>query len=59
MKIIKRNGVEVIFDIKKIITAISKANAEVPLSDQLSDNQIKSIAENIENAVQEYFSDGR
>ena len=50
MKIIKRNGVEVIFDIKKIITAISKANAEVPLSDQLSDNQIKSIAENIENA---------
>ncbi|WP_443738184.1 MULTISPECIES: anaerobic ribonucleoside-triphosphate reductase [Treponema] len=50
MKIIKRNGVEVVFDIKKIITAISKANAEVPLSDQLSDNQIKSIAENIENA---------
>ena len=45
MKIIKRNGVEVIFDIKKIVTAITKASKEVPLSDQLSDGQIQEIAQ--------------
>ena len=48
MKIIKRNGVEVIFDVKKIVTAISKANKEVPLSDQLSESQILDIAKSIE-----------
>lgn len=50
MKIIKRNGVEVVFDLKKIVTAVSKANAEVPLSDQLSEEQINQIAKNIETA---------
>ncbi|MBQ0051203.1 MAG: anaerobic ribonucleoside-triphosphate reductase [Treponema sp.] len=48
MKIIKRNGEEAIFDVKKIINAISKANNEVPLSEQLSTDTITSIAENIE-----------
>ena len=48
MKIIKRNGEEVVFDLKKIITAISKANNEVPPSEQLAGSTINSIAENIE-----------
>ncbi|MBQ8012789.1 MAG: anaerobic ribonucleoside-triphosphate reductase [Treponema sp.] len=48
MKIIKRNGEEVVFDIKKIITAISKANNEVPPSEQMSSATITSIAESIE-----------
>ena len=47
MKIIKRNGVEVIFDIKKIITAISKANKEVPQNEQLSESEIFEIAKTI------------
>ena len=48
MKIIKRNGEEVVFDINKIITAISKANNEVPPSDRLSGSTIESIAQGIE-----------
>ena len=48
MKIIKRNGEEVVFDLKKIITAISKANNEVPPSEQLASSTINSIAETIE-----------
>ena len=48
MKIIKRNGEEVVFDIHKIITAISKANNEVPPSEQLAGTTINSIAETIE-----------
>lgn len=44
MKIIKRNGEEVIFDVEKIVTAISKANNEVPASEQLSAQQIKAMA---------------
>ena len=48
MKIIKRNGVEAIFDIKKIETAISKANKEVPQRDRLSDETISLIAQDIQ-----------
>ena len=48
MKIIKRNGEEVVFDLKKIITAISKANNEVPPSEQLAGSTIESIAKDIE-----------
>ena len=48
MKIIKRNGEEVVFDIHKIITAISKANNEVPPSEQMSKSTIESIAQDIE-----------
>ena len=48
MKIIKRNGEEVLFDSKKIITAISKANKEVPLAEQLSKSTIEQIAKRIE-----------
>ena len=47
MKIIKRNGSEVDFDISKIIVAISKANASVN-ANELTDSQIKDIAEYVE-----------
>ena len=46
MKVIKRNGSEVEFDISKIITAINKAN-DAGISKELSDIQIKNIADSI------------
>ena len=49
MKIIKRNGEEVLFDGQKIITAVSKANAEVPQGERLTDAQIRAIADHIEH----------
>ena len=48
MKIIKRNGMEVIFDINKISMAISKANKEVPLKNRLSEEKILEISKIIE-----------
>ena len=53
MKIIKRNGEEAIFDINKIIVAITKANNEVPIAERLSDEQINNIAENISKLCEE------
>ena len=47
MKIIKRNGEEAVFDISKIATAITKANNQVPLNEQLSREQIQAIAGHI------------
>ncbi len=47
MKIIKRNGSEVDFDINKIIVAVSKANAACK-KEELSPSQINEIAEYIE-----------
>ena len=47
MKIIKRNGAEVTFDIDKIIAAISAANDEVLENQRLSDRQIIYAAENV------------
>ena len=44
MKIIKRNGEEAVFDISKIATAITMANNQVPLNEQLSREQIQAIA---------------
>ena len=49
MKIIKRNGMEVDFDINKIIVAITKANNTVPSNVRLSEDTINSIAKNVEN----------
>ncbi|MGN0341415.1 MAG: anaerobic ribonucleoside-triphosphate reductase [Roseburia sp.] len=49
MKIIKRSGMEVDFDITKIITAINKANKEVVETERLSAEQIKEIATFIED----------
>jgi len=44
MKIIKRSGEEQIFDLKKIMTAIEKANLTVDESLRLSQNEIENIA---------------
>ena len=46
MKVIKRNGSEVNFDVKKIVAAIAKANKAAP-REELSDEQIEEIAEYI------------
>ncbi len=48
MKIIKRSGSEVIFDISKITAAINKANKEVPAVERLSREQIIEITDTIE-----------
>ncbi len=47
MKIIKRSGSEEVFDIKKIIAAITKANVSAE-SIMLNEEQIKEIAEYVE-----------
>ena len=47
MKIIKRNGSEVDFDLHKIITAISKANQSVQ-TQELTESQINDIADYVE-----------
>ena len=48
MKVIKRNGSEVVFDITKIITAITKANEAVEEEARMTPMQIKRIAEAVE-----------
>ena len=47
MKIIKRNGSEVLFDQTKITAAIEKANNEVVETDRLSDEDIDNITNNV------------
>lgn len=49
MKVIKRSGEEVKFDISKIIGAVTKANEQVEAKDKITDEQIKMIAENVTN----------
>ena len=44
MKIIKRNGAEVPFDITKIITAVTKASDSVSVQNRLTKDQITQIA---------------
>ncbi len=48
MKVIKRNGAEVIFDIEKIVAAVTKANNSVDESARMSALQIRRIAEFVE-----------
>ena len=48
MKIIKRNGAEVAFDIQKIQRAITKANNSVAEADRMTPVQIGRIAESVE-----------
>ena len=48
MKVIKRNGTEVVFDITKIIAAITKANESVEESARMTAMQVKRIAEFVE-----------
>lgn len=47
MKIIKRSGSEVIFDIQKIIDAIKGANSEVKEAERLTDRQVVYAAQNV------------
>ncbi len=47
MKIIKRNGSEAVFDISKIIVAITKANETVEEKNRMSATQIQRIAESV------------
>ena len=51
MKIIKRNGSEAIFDPRKIVVAVTKANNSVVPSARLTPVQIKRIAEDVESAA--------
>ncbi len=51
MKIIKRSGAEVVFDPKKIVIAVTKANESVVPSERMSEIQIKRIAEDVEAAA--------
>ena len=48
MKIIKRNGSEAVFDITKIISAISKANKVVPEAQRLTKQQIIEISDHVQ-----------
>ncbi len=48
MKIIKRNGSEAVFDISKIIAAVSKANNVVPAGQRLTKEQILQIADEVQ-----------
>ena len=52
MKVIKRNGTEVVFDITKIIAAITKANDTVEESARMTPVQIRRIAEAVELSCQ-------
>ncbi|MCR4947092.1 MAG: anaerobic ribonucleoside-triphosphate reductase [Lachnospiraceae bacterium] len=52
MKIIKRSGKEVDFDITKIIAAIQKANFSVPEADRLDKDQILMISDNVKSACE-------
>ena len=52
MKIIKRSGSEVIFDVEKIVAAIIKANESVLDYEKLSEETISEIARNVENACE-------
>ena len=52
MKIIKRSGSEVEFDVTKIVAAIIKANESVLDYEKLTDKTIEEIARNVENACE-------
>ena len=50
MKIIKRSGTEVVFDIDKIVNAIRAANLEVEEGSRLTDRQVIYAAQNVAEA---------
>ena len=52
MKIIKRSGSEVIFDMEKIEAAIRKANNSVVDSEKMSEEQIVRITKSVQNACE-------
>ena len=52
MKIIKRNGSEAVFDISKIIAAVTKANNVVASNQRLTKEQITAIADDVSQECQ-------
>ena len=54
MKVIKRNGEEVDFELGKVIAAISRANDEVAQSEQISELGIKAIAATVLARCEKY-----
>ncbi|MDD6038154.1 MAG: anaerobic ribonucleoside-triphosphate reductase [bacterium] len=53
MKIIKRSGAEVDFDISKIIAAVQKANESVPVSERMTQEQILRISDSVRDTCEE------
>ena len=54
MQAIKRDGTEVRFDINKIINAIRRANSEVERRNQISAEDIKGVANNVNQTCKQY-----
>ena len=52
MKIVKRNGSEVTFDVNKIVSAIERANVTVPAEQRLRHEQIVDAADVVEAEAQ-------
>ena len=52
MKVIKRNGEEVPFDLSKIINAVSAANMEIGPLYRLNEYQIQAIADNVAGKIE-------
>ena len=53
MKIIKRNGAEVVFDIEKIMMAVTKANEAVEETVRMTPLQIQRISQSVAIACEE------
>ena len=53
MKIIKRNGAEVVFDIEKIVMAVTKANGAVEENVRMTPLQIRRISESVQISCEE------
>ena len=53
MKIIKRNGAEVVFDIEKIIMAVTKANEAADESVRMTPLQIQRISQSVQISCEE------
>ena len=53
MKIIKRSGAEVDYDITKIIAAVQKANESVPAAERMTKDQILKISDNVRRTCEE------
>ena len=53
MKIIKRNGAEVVFDIEKIVNAVTRANAAVEEPVRMTPLQIQRISQSVQISCEE------
>ena len=55
MKVMKRNGTDVIFDITKIIAAITKVNNTLCVDDRLHHVKIHRIVESVKLSSQKLY----